>query len=170
MTTIPYQLGLMPSRERTGRRLLAGLVLATLAVTACGGARDTDRRRVPRGERRYGALPDKGSITLLTWEGYTQPEWLAAYKEKTGVEVNVITAGSVDEMFAKAQASAGQIDITHFDFGQHPALPGRRAARAVRQVAGAEREQHRREPARGRTPSASTACSTGCPTTGARSR
>jgi spermidine/putrescine transport system substrate-binding protein len=62
-------------------------------------------------------LPNKGKITILTWEGYQDPAWLTAYKAKTGVEVTQITAGSVDEMFAKAQANSGQIDLVNFDAG-----------------------------------------------------
>ena len=127
MATTPYQLGPRPRRGRTRRRLTAGLVLAALAVAACGGSATPSGAASP-GAASPGAAspaasgatalqPNKGTITLLTWEGYTQPEWLEEYKAKTGVEVNVITAGSVDEMFAKAQASSGQIDITHFDAG-----------------------------------------------------
>jgi spermidine/putrescine transport system substrate-binding protein len=94
------------------------VLLTALVIAACGGSGTSST--APGATSASGSaalLPDKGSVTLLTWEGYTQPEWLAAYKEKTGVEVNVIEAGSVDEMFAKAQASAGQIDVTHFDIG-----------------------------------------------------
>lgn len=61
--------------------------------------------------------PDKGSVTILTWETYHPQEMLDAYAAETGVEVNQITAGSVDEMFARAQASADEIDLVFFDAG-----------------------------------------------------
>jgi spermidine/putrescine transport system substrate-binding protein len=93
------------------------MMLTALAFSACGGS--TTPTAAPAASDGAGAalLPNKGTITLLTWEGYTQPEWLTEYKAKSGVEVTVITAGSVDEMFAKAQASAGQIDMIQFDAG-----------------------------------------------------
>ncbi len=62
-------------------------------------------------------LPDKGSVTILTWEGYHDQAALDAYSAATGVTVTQITAGSVDEMFARAQSSIGQIDLVYFDAG-----------------------------------------------------
>ncbi len=60
---------------------------------------------------------DKGSITILTWEGYHAQDKIDAYAKKSGVKVNQIIAGSVDEMFAKAQTMKGQIDVAYFDLG-----------------------------------------------------
>jgi spermidine/putrescine-binding protein len=61
--------------------------------------------------------PDKGSITILTWEGYHAQDKIDAYAKKSGVKVNQIIAGSVDEMFAKAQSMKGKIDVAYFDLG-----------------------------------------------------
>ena len=38
---------------------------------------------------------DKGSITILTWEGYHAQDKIDAYAKKSGVKVNQIIAGSV---------------------------------------------------------------------------
>lgn len=55
-------------------------------------------------------------LRVLTWEGYAEPEWLAPFEEETGATVSVVYVGSVDEMFAKMQASQGaDFDIVAFD-------------------------------------------------------
>lgn len=84
---------------------------AALLLAACGGS--SDSAASSSGE----LAPDKGSVTILTWEGYHDQAMLDAYSEQSGVEVTQITAGSVDEMFAKAQSSQGQIDLVYFDLG-----------------------------------------------------
>jgi len=53
---------------------------------------------------------------ILTWEGYTEPEWVKPFEEKHGVKTSIVYAGSVDEMFAKMQGSQGtDFDIVAFD-------------------------------------------------------
>jgi putative spermidine/putrescine transport system substrate-binding protein/spermidine/putrescine transport system substrate-binding protein len=55
-------------------------------------------------------------LRILTWEGYAEPEWIEPFQEETGATVNVVYTGSVDEMFAKMQASQGaDFDVVAFD-------------------------------------------------------
>jgi spermidine/putrescine-binding protein len=57
-----------------------------------------------------------GDFRILTWEGYTEPEWVKPFEEKHGVKTSIVYAGSVDEMFAKMQGSKGaDFDIVAFD-------------------------------------------------------
>lgn len=82
-----------------------------LVAAACGGGSESAE------ESSGGLAPDKGEVTILTWEGYHDQALLDEYAAETGVTINQITAGSVDEMFAKAQSSQGQIDLVFFDLG-----------------------------------------------------
>lgn len=61
-----------------------------------------------------------GEITIFTWETYHDDPWIAEYTEKTGVTVNVVRTGSVDEMFAQASSGAVQADIIYFDTSSVP--------------------------------------------------
>ncbi len=53
------------------------------------------------------ARAESRTLRILCWEGYAEPEWLDAFKEKYDAEVSITYAGSVDEMFAKMQGSQG---------------------------------------------------------------
>jgi spermidine/putrescine transport system substrate-binding protein len=61
-----------------------------------------------------------GKITILTWETYHDTPWLDAYKAQTGVQVEAITVGSGDELFAKAQSGTVKPDLLYFDSGLIP--------------------------------------------------
>ena len=63
------------------------------------------------------ARADTGEITLLTWETYQDDPWLAEYAEKTGVKINAVRAGSIDEMYAQVRSGAIQPDVIYFDTG-----------------------------------------------------
>lgn len=57
-----------------------------------------------------------GDFRILTWEGYTEPEWVKPFEEKHSVKTSIVYAGSVDEMFAKMQGSKGaDFDVVAFD-------------------------------------------------------
>src|SRR5262245_3566671 len=47
-------------------------------------------------------------LTVFTWETYHDDPWIAEYTAKTGVKINVVRTGSVDEMFAQASSGAVQ--------------------------------------------------------------
>lgn len=59
-------------------------------------------------------------LTIFTWETYHDDPWIAEYTAKTGVKVNVVRTGSVDEMFAQTSSGAVQADIIYFDTSSVP--------------------------------------------------
>jgi len=88
------------------RRFLKG----TAAVTAAAGIGAPSIVRAADRELR-----------ILTWEGYAGPEWLDKFKSDTGATVNIVYAGSADEMFAKMQGSqAADFDLVSFDTSLFP--------------------------------------------------
>jgi putative spermidine/putrescine transport system substrate-binding protein len=78
--------------------------VAALAVPAAGVSEST-------------ALPTKigpgeGKLTLVAWEGYTQPEWVKPFEKKTGCKVSAKYAGSSNDMFnLMTSGGGGQYDM-----------------------------------------------------------
>ncbi len=56
-------------------------------------------------------------ITIFTWETYHEDAWIAEWTKSTGVKVNVIRTGSIDEMYAQVRSGAVNADILYFDSG-----------------------------------------------------
>ncbi|MFO1055537.1 MAG: extracellular solute-binding protein [Dongiaceae bacterium] len=61
-----------------------------------------------------------GEITIFTWETYHDNPWLEEYTKKTGVKVNVVRTGSVDELYAQTRSGAVEADILYVDTGSVP--------------------------------------------------
>ncbi len=59
-------------------------------------------------------------ITIITWETYHEDSWISDWTAKTGIKVNVVRAGSNDEIFAQTQSGAIQADVLYFDSGSIP--------------------------------------------------
>lgn len=92
--------------------------------TAEAGGRGPSRRSVLAGGAALLAAPfiirpaqaASRKLRIMCWEGYAEPEWLEPFKAQYDADVSVSYAGSVDEMFAKMQASKGaDFDLTSFD-------------------------------------------------------
>lgn len=66
------------------------------------------------------AQAQTSEITIFTWETYHDDPWIAEYTAATGVKVNVIRTGSVDEMYAQTRSGAIEADILYFDTGSVP--------------------------------------------------
>lgn len=111
-----------PRVDRRGFLLGLGATAGLAALAGCGlnGTTGGGAKTVSAASGPPPLAPDKGRISMLTWEGYTDPAWLKEYAAKTGVEVAVTTAGSVDEMFAKAKAAGADFDLAQFDLGSIP--------------------------------------------------
>lgn len=87
------------SRPISRRAFTAGIAASGLALAAPGLTRAADKE-----------------LRILTWEGYAEPAWVDPFKAATGAEVSIVYTGSVDEMFAKMQASNGaDFDVVAFD-------------------------------------------------------
>ncbi len=48
------------------------------------------------------------TLRVLAWQGYADEDWVAAFEEKTGADVDVVIIGTDDELWAKIQGSGGQ--------------------------------------------------------------
>lgn len=94
-------------RTSTSRRKFlrgtAGGVAAAFVATRLGRAYAQDKE-----------------LTIFTWETYHDDPWIAEYTEKTGVKINVVRTGSVDEMFAQTSSGAVQADIIYIDTSSVP--------------------------------------------------
>jgi spermidine/putrescine transport system substrate-binding protein len=66
------------------------------------------------------ASAQTNEITIFTWETYHDDPWIEEYTAATGVKVNVIRTGSVDEMYAQTRSGAIEADILYFDTGSVP--------------------------------------------------
>jgi putative spermidine/putrescine transport system substrate-binding protein len=54
----------------------------------------------------------EGSLNLIAWEGYAQPQWVKPFTAATGCKVNVKYAGSSSEMVSlMANGGGGQYDL-----------------------------------------------------------
>lgn len=78
-------------RKGLGRRaVLTGFLSA--AVTACS----TEQRA------------DPNLLRVLSWEGYSDPQWVRRFERATGARVKITYVYSVDEISAKMTASGGR--------------------------------------------------------------
>jgi putative spermidine/putrescine transport system substrate-binding protein len=54
----------------------------------------------------------EGKLTLVAWEGYTQPEWVKPFEKQTGCKVSAKYAGSSNDMFnLMTSGGGGQYDM-----------------------------------------------------------
>jgi putative spermidine/putrescine transport system substrate-binding protein/spermidine/putrescine transport system substrate-binding protein len=47
-------------------------------------------------------------LRLLTWEGYTEDEWVKPFEEEHNVEIKSVYVGSDDDLFAKVKSGGGK--------------------------------------------------------------
>src|SRR5436189_4762068 len=54
----------------------------------------------------------KGTLNLIAWEGYTQPQWVKPFQQASGCQVKAKYAGSSDEMVSLMRSGGGgQYDL-----------------------------------------------------------
>ena len=75
-----------------------------LVVAACGSSSST--------KSSSSSLPTKigkgeGKLTLIAWEGYTQPQWVKPFEKQTGCQVATKYGGSSDEMVTLMRQGGG---------------------------------------------------------------
>lgn len=66
------------------------------------------------------AQAQTNEITIFTRETRHDDPWIEEYTAATGVKVNVIRTGSVDEMYAQTRSGAIEADILYVDTGSVP--------------------------------------------------
>jgi len=90
-------------RIRKRHALFAALVVA-LSIPAAGSSRTSGLPTT--------IGPGEGHLTLVAWQGYTQPQWVKPFEKQTGCKVEAKYAGSSDEMVAlMRQGGGGQYDM-----------------------------------------------------------
>ncbi len=88
----------MKGRIRKRHVVFAALVVA-LSVPAAGSSRgDGLPTKIGAGE---------GKLTMIAWQGYTQPQWVTPFEKQTGCKVQAKYAGSSDEMVALMRSGGG---------------------------------------------------------------
>ena len=56
--------------------------------------------------------PGEGSLTMVVWEGYAQPQWVKPFQTATGCKVSTKYAGSSNDMFnLMTSGGGGQYDL-----------------------------------------------------------
>jgi putative spermidine/putrescine transport system substrate-binding protein len=107
-------------RSRAG---LALALVATMAVVACGGESPSESKSSgggggggasnrPAPPTANTKLPTtigagEGKLSLIAWEGYTQPQWVKPFEKDTGCKVSTKYGGSSDEMVTLMRQGGG---------------------------------------------------------------
>src|SRR5437763_11164875 len=96
-----------PASRRWSLAGAATVVLASMALVACGGSSSSGGTkmltRIGKGE---------GVLNVIAWEGYTQPQWVKPFEQQTGCQVNSKYAGSSNEMVTlMRQGGDSQYDL-----------------------------------------------------------
>lgn len=85
----------------TGRAVLLAMVLLVgVVIAGCGGSDDDDSNA--------GSSDDPRELRMLTWEGYTEPEWVKPFEKEHNVKIKSVYLGSDDDLFAKVKSGAAE--------------------------------------------------------------
>jgi len=79
---------------RTAWLIVGGLLAVMLLFAGCGSSSDSSSS----GEELKKIGKGEGSLDLISWAGYVEPEWAKPFEQKTGCKVNDKIAGTSDEM------------------------------------------------------------------------
>ena len=82
---------------RTAWLVVAGLVAFMLVLAGCGGSDDSGTSG-GGGDELQKLGKGEGSLNLISWAGYVEPEWQKPFEQKTGCKVNNKIGGTSDEM------------------------------------------------------------------------
>jgi putative spermidine/putrescine transport system substrate-binding protein len=99
--------------SRVRKRYLAWAVFAlmtgALAVAAagCGGSSKKSSSNGKSSNLPSSIGKGEGTLNLVAWEGYTQPEWVKPFTQQTGCKVHAKYAGSSDEMVTLMRQGGG---------------------------------------------------------------
>ena len=80
---------------RTAWLIIGGIIATMLLLAGCGSSSSSsstsgkELQKVGKGE---------GSLDLISWAGYVEPEWTKPFEQKTGCKVSDKIAGTSDEM------------------------------------------------------------------------
>jgi len=86
-------------RIRKRHAVFAALVVA-LSIPAAGSSRTTAGPPTKIG-------PGEGKLTMIAWQGYTEPLWVKPFEQQTGCQVESKYASTSDEMVALMRSGGG---------------------------------------------------------------
>src|SRR5436189_2067584 len=94
------------------RTALALVTIAATIVAGCGSSSDNSSTSGTGGGSGASNLPAKigpgeGKLTLIAWEGYTQPQWVKPFEKQTGCQVSAKYGGSSNEMVTLMRQGGG---------------------------------------------------------------
>jgi putative spermidine/putrescine transport system substrate-binding protein len=72
----------------------AGLLAFMLLLAGCGSSGNSSSS----GEEQTKVGKGEGALSLISWAGYVEPEWVKPFEQKTGCKVSDKEAGTSDEM------------------------------------------------------------------------
>ena len=81
---------------RTAWIVIAGLLALMLLLGGCGSSSSTTSGSSGEALQKVGK--GEGSLNLISWAGYVEPEWTKPFEAKTGCKVSDKEAGTSDEM------------------------------------------------------------------------
>jgi len=88
---------------------LSACVSLAFVVAACGGSDETTQ--VAGGITGSEPCKPEGELNAILWEGYATDKSIAGFEKKYGIDVNVTTIATNDEVFAKIRSKNGQYDL-----------------------------------------------------------
>jgi len=104
-----------PRFRRWASGSVAALILSLVVVPATLGGPATAATTAPptQGVKPLQAVgKGEGTLNLIAWEGYAQPQWVIPFTKSTGCKVNVKYAGSSSEMVSlMANGGGHQYDL-----------------------------------------------------------
>jgi putative spermidine/putrescine transport system substrate-binding protein len=74
--------------------VVAGLLAFMLLLAGCGSSGNSSSG----GEELTKLGKGEGALSLISWAGYVEPEWVKPFEQKTGCKVSDKEAGTSDEM------------------------------------------------------------------------
>lgn len=85
--------------------------LLALAVAACGGNGDSEESGGATAFTSGESCEPEGQLNAILWEGYATEKSIRGFEKKYGIDVNVTSIASNDEVFAKIRNKDGQYDL-----------------------------------------------------------
>lgn len=89
---------------------LAAVVTVTVVLSACGGG-DDGTTTVAGGITGSEPCTPEGTLNAILWEGYASEKSIKGFEDKYGIDVNVTSIATNDEVFAKIRNKNGQFDL-----------------------------------------------------------
>jgi putative spermidine/putrescine transport system substrate-binding protein len=98
-----------PAHPLAARLMVVLVTLGLMAIVACGGG-SSDNASTTKLPTSVGR--GEGTLNVIAWEGYTQPEWVKPFEAQTGCQVHAKYGGSSDEMVTLMRQGGGsQYDL-----------------------------------------------------------